>query len=83
MDTADGAVVLVELVDQGSHAVVPKLDNAAVETGKDPWALGVEAQALHSVTLGLEFGQHVGKSVMQLGFGMVGCEIREEEEEEE
>lgn len=54
-----------------------------METGKDPWALGVEAQALHSVTLGLEFGQHVGKSVMQLGFGMVGCEIREEEEEEE
>jgi len=32
-------------------------------------ALQVEAQALHSVTLCLEFGQHVRKSVMQLGFG--------------
>lgn len=54
-----------------------------METGEDPWALGVEAQALHSVTLRLEFGQHVGKNVMQLGFGSVGSEIREEEDEEE
>lgn len=49
-----------------------------METGEDPWALGVEAQALHSVTLCLEFGQHVGKKVMRLGFGLEWFGMRSE-----
>lgn len=68
MDAADGAVVLVELVDQGSHAVVPELDDAAVETRQDPWPLRVETQALHSVTLRLEFRQHL--PLLWLGLGL-------------
>ncbi|KAG6408793.1 hypothetical protein SASPL_131816 [Salvia splendens] len=58
MDAANGAVVLIESIDEGAHAVIPELDDAAVKTGEDPWALGVKAQAFHSIALGLEFRQH-------------------------
>jgi hypothetical protein len=47
VDAAHGAVVLIKAVDQCAHAVVPQLDDAAVQGGQDPWALGVEGQALH------------------------------------
>jgi hypothetical protein len=49
VDTADRTVVLVEAVDEGSHAVVPQLDHAAVQGCQDPWPLGVEGQALDAV----------------------------------
>ena len=52
-DTADGTVVFVEAIDQGTHAVVPQLDHTAVQGREDPWALRVEAQALDAVALGL------------------------------
>lgn len=58
VDAADGAVVLLEAVDERPHAVVPELDDTAVEAGEDPWTLGVEAQPLNAVALGLEFRQH-------------------------
>ena len=44
-----GPVVLVESIDEGSHAVVPQLDHAAVQRGEDPWPLRVERQALDAV----------------------------------
>lgn len=59
MDAADGAVVLVEAVEEGAHAVVPHLDHPAVEAGQDPWPPRVEAQPLHPVALRLELGQHL------------------------
>lgn len=59
MEGADGAVVLVEFVEESAHAVIPELDDAAVETGEDPWSLRVEAEAFYSVTLRLEFRQHL------------------------
>lgn len=59
MDGADGAVVFVELVEEGAHAVIPELDDAAVETGEDPWPLRVEGEAFYSVSLRLEFRQHL------------------------
>lgn len=58
MDPADGAIVLVEAINEGPHAVVPELDHATVKAGEDPWTLAVEAQALHPVALCLELRQH-------------------------
>lgn len=54
MDAAHGTVVLIEPIDEGSHAVVPQLDHPAVKAGKNPWPLGVERQALDAVRLGLQ-----------------------------
>ncbi|KAK7317791.1 hypothetical protein RJT34_02320 [Clitoria ternatea] len=42
VDAMDDALVLIEVVGQSSNAVVTQLDDPAVETGEDPWALGVE-----------------------------------------
>lgn len=58
MDAANRPVVLVEAVEEGTHAVVPHLDHPAVETRQDPWPTRVETQALHPVALRLELGQH-------------------------
>lgn len=58
VDAADGAVVFVESVDEGSHPVIPELDYAAMEAGQDPWPLAVEAQPFYPITLRLEFRQH-------------------------
>ena len=66
MHAADGAVVLVEAVEEGAHAVVPHLDHPAVEAGEDPWPPRVEAQALHPVALRLELGQHLPSCPYQL-----------------
>lgn len=58
--------MLVEAVDEGAHAIIPKLDDAAVKTGEDPWALGVKAQSFHSIALSLEFRQHFLKILSSL-----------------
>jgi hypothetical protein len=62
VDAPDGPVVLVEAVEEGAHAVVPHLDDAAVEAGQDPWAARVEGKALDPVALGLELGEHLPPS---------------------
>ena len=62
VDAPDGPVVLVEAVEEGAHAVVPHLDDAAVEAGQDPWAARVEGEALDPVALGLELGEHLPPS---------------------
>ena len=54
-DAAHGTVVLVETIDQGTHAIVPQLDHTAVQGREDPWALRVERQALDAVALGLRW----------------------------
>ncbi len=54
---ADGAVVLLELLQEGAHPVVEDLDSAVVEGGGDPRALGVESKAFDAVALGLEFDE--------------------------
>ncbi|KAK7301399.1 hypothetical protein RJT34_12262 [Clitoria ternatea] len=56
VNAADGALVLVDVVGQSFDAVVTQLDDPVVETGEDPWALGVEGKTLHPVALGFEFG---------------------------
>lgn len=61
VNAADGAVVLVEAVEERAHAVVPHLDDPAVEAGEDPWAARVEGEALDPVALGLELGQHLAR----------------------
>ena len=58
MDTTDRTFVLVESIDQSAHTIIPELDHATVQTGEDPWAFGVEGEALDSVTLRLELRQH-------------------------
>jgi hypothetical protein len=35
VDAADGALVLVELLQQRAHPVVPELDDAIVKTGRN------------------------------------------------
>jgi len=62
VDAPDGPVVLVEAVEEGAHAVVPHLDDAAVEAGQDPWAARVEGEALDPVAFGLELGEHLPPS---------------------
>lgn len=59
MDATNGSIVLVEAINESAHAVIPELDDATVQTRQDPWALGVEAQPLNSVTLSLELRQHL------------------------
>lgn len=61
VDTADGAIVLVEAVYDGAHAVIPELDHPAVEAGQDTWPSPVEAQTLLPVALRFEFGQHLAR----------------------
>mmetsp|Transcript_50646 Transcript_50646/g.133751 ORF Transcript_50646/g.133751 Transcript_50646/m.133751 type:complete len:219 (-) Transcript_50646:154-810(-) len=56
--THRSALVLLELVDQGPDSVVPELNRAIMQAGKDPGQLGVEAQALHAVALCLTLHQH-------------------------
>ena len=62
VDAANRPVVLVEAVEEGAHAVVPHLDDAAVEAGQDPWAARVEGEALDPVAFGLELGEHLPPS---------------------
>jgi hypothetical protein len=59
VDAPDGPVVLVKAVEEGAHAVVPHLDDSAMEAGQDPWAARVEGEALDPVALGLELGEHL------------------------
>jgi hypothetical protein len=59
VDAPDGPVVLVEAVEEGAHAVVPHLNDSAMEAGQDPWAARVEGEALDPVALGLELGEHL------------------------
>ena len=35
-------IMLVKLVDQSTHPVVPQLDDSVVQTCKNPWPLGME-----------------------------------------
>ena len=44
-NATDRAIVLIKLVDQSAHAVVPQLNHAIVQGGQNPWSLGVEGQA--------------------------------------
>ena len=55
VNTTDRPVVLVKLVDHGAHTVVVQLENPAVQTGQNPWALRVKGQACRAGgALGLE-----------------------------
>ena len=52
----EGPVVLVEALQQRTHAIVPQLDNAIVQRRKHPRPAGVEGKAFHPIRLGLKFG---------------------------
>lgn len=60
VNASDGSIVLFEAVYQGAHTIVPQLDGGGVERDEDPWALGVEGNALCARGLGLELGEHRG-----------------------
>ena len=77
VDPADGAVVLLELLEESAHSVVKNLDGAVVEGGCDPWTLGVESKALDTVALGLEFYEEG----VVLSHGRVGHEGRRRRDE--
>lgn len=49
--------MLVKAVDENGDAVVPELDSARVQTGQNPWALGMERQTLDAMRLGLKLGE--------------------------
>jgi hypothetical protein len=75
IDTTNGAIVLLESVDQRSHAVVPELNGGRVKRHEDPWSLGVESDALGSGRLGLELGQHSRGGLHFGGGGEAGASI--------
>lgn len=58
VNAPNGSIVLVEAINKGAHTIIPELDHAAVETGQDPWPLGVKAQPFHSIALRLKLRQH-------------------------
>lgn len=58
MNTANGAIMLVEPINESAHAIIPELDHATVETRQDPWPLAMETQTFHSITLRLKLRQH-------------------------
>jgi len=39
-------IMLVESIDERSHAVVPQLNHSTVQTGEDPWSPRVEAASI-------------------------------------
>lgn len=59
INAPDWAIVLLEAVYEGSHAVVPELDGRRVQRDQDPWALRVEGNALCARGFAFELGQHV------------------------
>jgi hypothetical protein len=71
VNAAHGPVVLVEAVNEGTHAVVPELNHSRVQGRQDPWPLRVEAQPLH-----LLGGRHITKG------GWRGCQLRELQQKE-
>lgn len=58
MDATNRSLMLVKSIDQCTHAIIPELDHATVQTRENPWSLRVKAQTLNSVTLSLELRQH-------------------------
>jgi len=49
VDTSDRSIVLLESVNQCSHAVIPQLDGRGVKRNKDPWSRVV---SIHSQSIG-------------------------------
>jgi hypothetical protein len=47
-------IMLIESIQKSSDAVIPQLNEAIMEGGKNPGPLGVKAQALHSIALRFE-----------------------------
>jgi hypothetical protein len=66
MNAPHWPVVLIEPVDERAHAVIPQLNNTAVQAREDPWPPRVEAQPLHPIALRLELGQHCAGSTNSL-----------------
>lgn len=59
LDTANRAVVLIESVDERSHAVIPQLDDARMKAGENPRAFRMEGEALDAVRLRLELRKRI------------------------
>lgn len=49
VNSTHGAIVLVKSIDKRAHAIVPQLDDSAVQARQDPWPLRVEAQAFDPI----------------------------------
>ncbi|POO02335.1 hypothetical protein TorRG33x02_021190 [Trema orientale] len=59
MDATDVATVVLELVNECSHLVMPKLDYTALKTRQEePCFLTVKTQPLYYSTLGLQCYRH-------------------------
>lgn len=50
--------MLIVGVYHSAHSIVPNLHSTIVQRGKEPWAFGMETEALDSRCLGLKLGQH-------------------------
>jgi predicted ATPase len=59
-------IMLIELVNQCAHPIVPQLDDSIVKTSKDPGPFWVETQPFHTGRLRLEFGQHHRKAMITI-----------------
>lgn len=51
-------IVFVKAIQERSHLVVPELDYTRVQGRQNPWSLRVKAEALDTVALRFELGQH-------------------------
>ena len=50
--------MLVESVQECSHAIIPQLYDTIMQAGEDPRALWVEGKSLHAVRFRLKLRQH-------------------------
>lgn len=51
-------IMLIELVNEGAHAVVIKLNDTRVEGCNHPWSSRMKGKSLHASGLALKLGQH-------------------------
>lgn len=58
INAANRPLMLVEAIDEGAHAIVPKLDGTIVQAGQDPWTGGMEGKALDTIAFRFKLGQH-------------------------
>jgi hypothetical protein len=52
IDTANGAIMLLKSVDEGSHSVIPQLNSGRVEGDENPWSEGGLEVSMRHVRIG-------------------------------
>jgi hypothetical protein len=54
--------MFIKAFQKGAHPVVPQLDRAVVEGGKDPWSLWMERNAFDAIAFRLELPVQLTKT---------------------